>query len=281
MSESSCATSTGDRYAVMGNPVAHSKSPLIHRLFARQTGENLCYDALLVSTDDFAPAVAEFLGEGGKGLNITVPFKQDACRIADQLSDRARLAGAVNTLRADPGGVLFGDNTDGIGLVRDLTQNLGLQLEGANILLLGAGGAARGVLAPVLEQQPATLHIANRTIERAAQLVRSFAELGNLSASGFDDIPARTYDIIVNATAAGLHDTTPELPAGTIQPLTWCYDMMYGTEPTPFMRDAHQHGSRHRCDGLGMLVEQAAESFRLWRGVRPETATVIAALRAS
>jgi shikimate dehydrogenase len=281
MTESPCAASSGDRYAVMGNPVAHSKSPLIHRLFARQTGDNLCYEALLVSTGGLAPAVAGFLGEGGKGLNITVPFKQDACRIADTLSDRARRAGAVNTLRADPDGRLFGDNTDGIGLIRDLTQNLGLQLEGANILLLGAGGAARGVLAPVLEQQPATLHIANRTVERAAQLAGSFADLGNLSASGFDDIPARRYDIIVNATAAGLHGTTPALPAGTIGPLSRCYDMMYGTEPTPFMRYAHQHGCRHTCDGLGMLVEQAAESFRLWRGVRPETAAVLAALRAN
>jgi shikimate dehydrogenase len=276
-----CEASEWDCYAVMGNPIAHSKSPLIHRLFAQQTGERLQYDALLVSKDGFAQAVAAFLMKGGKGLNVTVPFKQEAWEIADQLSDRARRAGAVNTLLMTEQGTLFGDNTDGVGLVRDLTRNLGMQLKGTNILLLGAGGAARGVLAPLLEQEPAAVHLANRTVERAAELARSFADLGQLSASGFDDIPLRHYDLVINATAAGLADETPELPQGTIQPDTWCYDMMYGAQPTAFMRYARECGSLHTFDGLGMLVEQAAESFRLWRGVMPDTTPVIDALRRS
>ncbi len=279
MTEAYCAASPGDYYAVVGNPIEHSRSPLIHRLFAEQTGERMQYDALLVNRDAFAQAVALFLMKGGKGLNVTVPFKQEAWQIADELSERARRAGAVNTLRVNKQGALFGDNTDGVGLVRDLTQNLGMQLKGKNILLLGAGGAARGVLAPTLEQQPAAVHIANRTVERAADLARTFSDLGKVFASGFDDIPSKHYDLIINATAAGLVDETPELPAGTIQPDTWCYDMMYGAQPTAFMRYAQQQGSRHRFDGLGMLVEQAAESFRLWRGVMPDTAAVIATLR--
>jgi shikimate dehydrogenase len=274
-----CEASPYDCYAVMGNPIAHSKSPLIHRLFAEQTGEQLQYHALLVSKEGFAQAVAAFVMKGGKGLNVTVPFKREAWEIADELSDRARRAGAVNTLLIKEQGALFGDNTDGVGLVRDLTRNLGMRLQGKHILLLGAGGAARGVLAPLLEQQPAAIHLANRTVERAIELAQSFADLGKLSASGFDDIPLRHYDLIINATAAGLSDAAPELPQGTIQADTWCYDMMYGAQPTAFMRYARRCGGRHTVDGLGMLVEQAAESFRLWRGVMPETAPVIEAVR--
>jgi shikimate dehydrogenase len=279
MTQSYCDVSACDYYAVMGNPIAHTKSPLIHRLFAQQTGEKLQYDALLVSRDGFAQAVALFLMKGGKGLNVTVPFKQEAWEIADELSDRARRAGAVNTLVVNEHGNLFGDNTDGVGLVRDLTQNLGMHLHGKTVVILGAGGAARGVLPPLLEQQPAAMHIANRTVARATELARSFADLGKLSSSGFDDIPLQHYDLIINATAAGLHNETPELPDGTIQPDTWCYDLIYGSAPTAFMRYAQRSGSRHTFDGLGMLVEQAAESFRLWRGVMPKTAPVIAALR--
>jgi shikimate dehydrogenase len=263
----------------MGNPIAHSKSPLIHSLFARQTGEKLRYDALLVSRDGFAQAVALFLMQGGKGLNVTIPFKREAWEIADELSERARRAGAVNTLVVHDQGNLFGDNTDGVGLVRDLTQNLRIQLQGKTILLLGAGGAARGTLPPLLEQHPAAMHVANRTVARAAELARVFAGLGTLSTSGFDDIPLQHYDLIINATAAGLRGENPELPDGTIRPDTWCYDMTYGAQPTAFMRYAQRSGSLHTFDGLGMLVEQAAESFRLWRGVMPETAPVIAALR--
>ena len=265
----------------MGNPIAHSKSPLIHRLFAEQTGEQLVYEALLVNRDAFAQAIAMFLIKGGKGLNITVPFKQEAREIADELSDRARKARAVNTLIVNDEGGLFGDNTDGIGLVRDLTRNLGFELRGKNILVLGAGGAARGVLAPLLEQAPAAVHIANRTAERALELADAFADAGPVSGSGLEDIKPLRYDLIINATAAGLHGQVPDLPEGLISADTWCYDMMYGSQPTAFMRYAKQRGSQRCFDGLGMLVEQAAESFRLWRGVTPDTAPVIAALRNS
>jgi shikimate dehydrogenase len=263
----------------MGNPIAHSKSPVIHRLFAEQTGERLVYEALLVNRDAFAQAIALFLIKGGKGLNVTVPFKQEAWELADQLSDRARRARAVNTLLMTDEGGLFGDNTDGIGLIRDLTQNLGFELRDKNILLLGAGGAARGVLGPLLEQEPAAVHIANRTAERALELADAYADVGPVSGSGLEDIEPLRYDLIINATAAGLHGQVPDLPEGLIGADTWCYDMMYGSEPTAFMRYATQRGSRHCFDGLGMLVEQAAESFRLWRGVSPDTAPVIAALR--
>jgi shikimate dehydrogenase len=268
-----------DLYAVMGNPIAHSKSPLIHRLFAEQTGQQLQYDALLVQKDAFAQAIAVFFIRGGKGLNVTVPFKQEAWEIADELSDRARLAGAVNTLMMHEQGSLFGDNTDGVGLIRDLTQNIGLNIEGKNVLMLGAGGAARGVLAPLLEQRPALLHIANRTAPRATELAASFAHLGELSASGLDDMPLRHYALVINASAAGLQGESPVLPGETIDGDTWCYDMVYGSEPTAFMRYAASCGCRHSFDGLGMLVEQAAESFYLWRGVMPDTAPVIGALR--
>jgi shikimate dehydrogenase len=268
-----------DHYAVMGNPIAHSKSPLIHRLFAEQTGQQLQYDALLVPADGFAQAIAIFFIRGGKGLNVTVPFKQQAWEIADELSERARPAGAVNTLMMNEQGALFGDNTDGVGLLRDLSENLGIDVAGRNVLMLGAGGAARGVLAPLLEQRPARLHVANRTARRATGLAAAFAAQGTLSASGLDDIPALRFDLVINATAAGLHGEVPPLPAGTIGSDTWCYDMVYGTEPTAFMRYARQCGSAHTFDGLGMLVEQAAESFRLWRGITPRTAPVIAALR--
>lgn len=268
-----------DHYAVMGNPVAHSKSPLIHRLFAEQTGQQLQYDALLVPEDGFAQAIAIFFIRGGKGLNVTLPFKQEAWEIADELSERARLAGAVNTLMMDEKGTLFGDNTDGVGLIRDLSVNLGIDMGGKNLLMLGAGGAARGVLAPLLEQRPALLHIANRTAQRATGLAAAFDAPGTLSAGGLDDMPALRFDLVINATAAGLRGEVPALPAGTIDSATWCYDMVYGTQPTAFMRYARHCGSSHTFDGLGMLVEQAAESFRLWRGVTPRTAPVIAALR--
>jgi len=274
-----CDAASCDYYAVMGNPIAHSKSPLIHQQFAAQTGERLVYEALLVSRDGFAQAVALFLIKGGKGLNVTVPFKQEAWEIADTLSDRARRAGAVNTLMVGDDGALFGDNTDGVGLVRDLRQNLGFALKDRTLLLLGAGGAARGVLGPLLAEHPARVHIANRTAARAVELAESFADIGPVTGGGLDDIRLLHYDLIINATAAGLEQQVPDLPGGLITPDTWCYDMMYGNEPTAFLRYARERGSGHCFDGLGMLVEQAAESFRLWRGVTPETAPVIAALR--
>jgi len=267
-----------DRYAVMGNPIAHSKSPQIHRMFARQTGQLLRYDALLVPEGGFADAVSKFLySDGGKGLNITVPFKQEAWQLADRLSERAELAGAVNTLMLKDGS-LYGDNTDGAGLVKDLTGNHKLTLRNRRILLLGAGGAARGVLLPLLEQQPASLHIANRTVVRAQELAERFANYGKLSASGFDTLHG-DFDIIVNATAAGLDGDVPPLPDSTVGNNSLCYDMMYSSEPTAFVRYCTEHGAVKAIDGLGMLVEQAAESFYLWRGIMPDTQPVIAALR--
>ncbi|VAW82790.1 Shikimate 5-dehydrogenase I alpha [hydrothermal vent metagenome] len=266
-------------YAVMGNPIAHSKSPCIHRLFAKQTDQTLGYDALLIDKGKFSAAVAEFFSAGGKGLNVTVPFKQEAWQITDHLSDRAECAGAVNTLWRDQQGHLHGDNTDGIGLVRDLTKNLLVDLQNKTILLLGAGGAARGALAPLLAEQPASLHIANRTRARALELAKTFAEFGSVQASGFDAIEARQFDVVINATAAGLQGKVPALPADIIGSVSFCYDMMYSTEPTAFMQYAAQQGCHQTCDGLGMLVEQAAEAFHLWRGIMPNTAPVIAALR--
>jgi shikimate dehydrogenase len=272
---------TADRYAVMGNPIAHSRSPEIHTLFARQTGQSIRYDAILVALDLFAQAVAEFVASGGKGLNVTVPFKQEACQVADELSRRARRAGAVNTLAVSGAGTLFGDNTDGMGLVRDLTENLRIELSGSRVLMLGAGGAARGVLAPLLEREPARVIIANRTAARAEELADLFADLGDLTGCGFDALGAERFDLVINATSAGLLGQVPALPEGVIGPETRCYDMTYGREPTTFMRYAEAQGARCCYDGLGMLVEQAAESFGLWRGVRPHTGPVIDQLRRS
>ncbi len=268
-----------ERYCVFGNPVAHSKSPRIHTLFARQTGLDIAYDARLAPLDGFAAAVAEFAAAAGKGANVTLPFKEEAFRLCDRRSARAQSAGAVNTLTFDGAGI-GGDNTDGAGLVADLMQNLGLPLRGARILLLGAGGAARGVIEPLLDQKPSHLHIANRDASRAAALARAFAA-GALSASGLDDLAGSNYDLVINATAAGLSGTAPALPSGLYAPGATAYDMMYGQGLSPFLRGASDDGAARLADGLGMLVEQAAEAFFVWRGVRPETAPVLAALRAA
>ncbi len=270
-----------DRYAVMGNPIAHSKSPRIHRLFAEQTGQDISYEAILVPEDGFAEAVRAFREAGGRGLNITVPFKQAAWRLAERRSDRAEVAGAVNTLYWDEAGRLNGDNTDGVGLVRDLTRNQRLELGGTRILLLGAGGAARGVLGPLLAERPAQIFIANRTAARAVELAQVFAGQGKLAGGGFDAVPPGPFDLVINATAAGLGGEVPPVSSTVVGPATFCYDMMYGDEPTAFLRWARAAGAAGSADGLGMLVEQAAESFWIWRGVRPETAPVIAALRNS
>lgn len=267
-----------DHYAVMGNPIAHSKSPQIHNLFAEQTDQSLNYEALLVPEDGFADAVAEFLYvSNGKGLNITVPFKQQAWQLADRLSERAELAGAVNTLMQKDG-ALYGDNTDGAGLVRDLIHNHGVVLNSKRILMLGAGGAARGVMLPLLEQNPASLHIANRTALRAHELAENFADYGEVSASGLDELHGN-FDIIINATAAGLDGEVPPLQEGIVDEHSLCYDMMYASEPTAFVRYCNARHAAQAIDGLGMLVEQAAESFRLWRNVMPDTKPVINSLR--
>jgi shikimate dehydrogenase len=263
-----------DRYAVFGHPIAHSKSPQIHAAFARQTGQDMTYEAILAPLDGFADGVTAFIAAGGRGANVTVPFKEQAFRLADRLSPRAQRAGAVNTLVFD-GGIL-GDNTDGAGLVADLTRNLNRALAGQRILLLGAGGAARGVIEPLLEQHPAALVIANRTVSRAQDLADLFGH--GIRACGFDDAGG-PFDVVINATAASLTGELPALPSAVFTANTLAYDMMYGRD-TPFLSFARRHGAA-TADGLGMLVEQAAEAFCVWRGVRPDTAPVIASLRAA
>lgn len=265
-----------DRYAVFGNPIAHSKSPLIHAAFARQTGQDLCYEARLAPVDGFPEALLAFRDEGGAGANVTVPFKEQAHALATRLTPRAQAAGAVNTLKFTAAEML-GDNTDGVGLVRDLVDNLGIDLAQRRILLMGAGGAARGVVLPLLEQGPACLFIVNRTADKASVLAARFAR-AELVGGGFEDLGARQFDVVINATAAGLAGDLPPLPNTVFAPGAWAYDLMYGKE-TPFLAFAQGAGAR-AADGLGMLVEQAAEAFFLWRGVRPATASVIAMLRA-
>lgn len=268
-----------DRYVVFGNPISHSKSPAIHRVFAEQTGQQLAYTTELAPLDGFAECARAFFSTGGLGANVTVPFKEEAYRLCDQLTPRARRAGAVNTLSRLGDGGIHGDNTDGEGLVRDLTANAGITLAGKRILLLGAGGAARGVLEPLLGQAPAGVVIANRTVEKAEQLAKVFAELGPVSASAFGAL-AGPFDVIVNATAASLADDVPPMAAGVVAPgRTACYDMMYGKAPTAFCRWATEQGALKVLDGLGMVVEQAAVAFRQWRGVEVDTAPALASLR--
>lgn len=271
-----------DRYAVIGNPVAHSKSPLIHAAFARETGQDVSYTAILAATDAFEQEVQRFRTEGGRGLNVTLPFKHRAFAIAEDRSERAIQALAVNTLAFREQRV-FGDNTDGVGLVRDLTVNLRCALHDRRILLMGAGGAAYGACGPLLDERPARLVVANRTRDKAVALSEHFKKLhshaGVLSAHGYEDLSGLTFDIVINATSAGLGDAMPPLPAHMFAPGALAYDMLYGRS-TPFLEFASAHGAR-TADGLGMLVEQAAESFYVWRGVRPATGPVIAMLRTS
>lgn len=270
-----------DRYAVIGNPIAHSKSPSIHAAFAAQTAQDLSYEALLAPLDGFADAVAAFRASGGRGMNITVPFKEEAWRLADRLTERARLAGAVNTFVF--GDDVLGDNTDGAGLVGDL-ETLGCRLSGARVLLLGAGGAARGVILPLLDAGVARLFIANRTADKARALQTQFAShdvRGTLRAGGWADAADAPYDVVINATSASLSDEAPPLPAGLYAPDSLAYDMAYGRGLTAYLKQARAQGAARLADGLGMLVEQAAEAFTLWRGVRPDTAAVRATLRAA
>jgi shikimate dehydrogenase len=268
-----------DRYAVMGNPIDHSQSPRIHSLFAAQTGQSLEYLAIRVAPGGFAAAVDAFRDDGGRGLNVTLPFKQQAWVYADVLTARAERAAAVNTLAFRETGEVLGDNTDGAGLIRDLKANHGVELPGKRILLLGAGGAARGVLQPLLAETPASLAIANRTSTKAVDLALRFGDLGQVSGGGFAELRGRRYDLIINATAAGIEDEMPPLPDGILAEEGVCYDLMYGDKPTAFVRWGRARGAALALDGLGMLVEQAAESFLLWRGVRPETRAIIAGLR--
>jgi len=262
-----------DRYAVIGNPIAHSKSPWIHAEFARATGQDIDYGRIEAPLDGFAQAVERFRAAGGKGLNVTVPFKQQAFALCEDASERARIAKAANTLVLDRS---FCDNTDGVGLVRDITVNLGFTLKGKRLLLLGAGGAAQSVVGALLEAGAAQLAIANRTVARARELAARFP---GASGCGYDALSGRSFDVVINATSAGLADAAPPLPDGVWNGSTLAYEMVYGRE-TPFLAAAHKAGAR-TCDGLGMLVEQAAESFFIWRGVRPATGPVLAKLRGS
>ncbi|HET6724814.1 MAG TPA: shikimate dehydrogenase [Gammaproteobacteria bacterium] len=263
-----------DRYALFGNPVAHSASPDLHSAFARQTGQNLVYDKCEIAPGDFTAAVQAFFANDGKGLNVTLPFKREACACADRLTARARQAQAVNTLWRDASGTLIGDNTDGVGFIRDLTSNRGIRIAGRRILILGAGGAARGIVGPLLEQTPARLHIANRTASRAAALAESFG--GPATGGGLAEWPTYRFDLIVNATAAGHDEAVAAPPDECLASDFIGYDLSYGTAAGPFLDWARTHDAAAASDGWGMLVEQAAESFYLWRGVRPETAPVLA-----
>lgn len=267
-----------DKYVVIGNPISHSKSPLIHTLFAHQTGQSMSYETLEAPIEDFQGAVFAFFSQGGKGCNVTLPFKEEAYALATTLTERARIAGAVNTLKMRDDGSILGDNTDGEGLVQDLINNQ-IQIEGANILLIGAGGAARGVLFPLLTRNPKALVIANRTFSKAQKLASLFSEYGHVSAAAFDALGE--FDLIINSTSASLSGQYPNVPSSILRKNTVVYDMVYGEGVTSSNQWALSHGAARVVDGLGMLVGQAAESFTLWRGIRPNMNPVLKELRES
>lgn len=267
-----------DQYAVFGNPILHSKSPHIHRQFAEQTAQDMSYTRQLVAADEFEKTAQEFFQRGGKGLNVTVPFKLEAYSFAGRLTPRARRAGAVNTLALQNDGVILGDNTDGIGMIHDM-HNLGWDLRGKRVLILGAGGAVRGILQPLLEQEPAQVIIANRTLHKAEQLAQGFHDAGNLQAVSYEQLSGRQVDIVINGTSASLQNELIPLPDDLLADRACCYDMMYGADPTIFLNWAQNHGAAQIADGLGMLVGQAAEAFYLWRHIRPEVMPVINSIR--
>lgn len=268
-----------DRYAVFGNPIKHSKSPWIHARFAQQTRQNLEYSAKCVELADFEQEVLAFFADGGAGLNITVPFKERAWALAQTLTATARRSGAVNTLYLDSDGQLCGDNTDGSGLLRDLLQNQGATLANKCILILGAGGAVKGVMPDLIAQGAAQLCIANRTLAKAEAIAATYADSQLVATYTYQEIPERAFDLIINGTSAGLQGDVPPLPAAIVGAHTWCYDMVYGPGETAFQQWARERGAERALDGLGMLVEQAAQAFKIWRGQDPETASVIAQLR--
>jgi shikimate dehydrogenase len=268
-----------DKYCVFGNPVTHSKSPFIHGEFAKQTGQSLSYEARLAPLDAFAKSLRDFFAEGGQGCNITVPFKEEAWTLANVRSPRAEKAGAINTLMLGKDGRIYGDNTDGIGLVRDLRDNAGINLQGKRLLVLGAGGAVRGVLSPLLAEKPACIVIANRTPEKAGTLAGLFADEGDVRAVSYAELAGLPpFDGVINGTSASLQGDLPPLPDHLFAANAFAYDMMYSATPTIFLRWAASRGA-HPRDGLGMLVEPAAEAFFLWRNVRPVTADVMKELR--
>ncbi len=263
-----------DRYAVIGHPIGHSKSPIIHRLFAKQTGEDVSYEAYDITEADLERRLKELVAEGLRGFNVTVPHKEHVARFVDQLTDRAHLAGAANTVTVAADGRLDGDNTDGVGLLTDLTVNLDLTLKGANILVLGAGGATRGIVPALLGSGPEALCVANRTVERAREIAARFERLGKIRACSFADLGREHFDLVINATSAGLKGELPPFPPVIISAGSVCYDLSYAMTDTPFVAWARHHGAKAAHQGWGMLVEQAAESFFIWRGVRPDTAPV-------
>ena len=267
-----------DQYGVVGHPIGHSWSPFIHGLFAKQTDQSINYRLYDITPENFRAQVLEFFTRGGRGLNVTVPHKEAAAELANSLTERADRAGAVNTLVLNPDHVLLGDNTDGHGLVTDLRKNLGLNITNERLLILGAGGATRGVIEPLLSLGPTELVIANRTPERAINLASLFADLGAVRGCGFEDVGDEPFDLIINATAAGLSGSVPNVDAGVIATHSVCYDMSYSRGATPFVAWAVEQGCSRAHKGWGMLVEQAAESFSLWRGVRPDTEPVLAVL---
>jgi len=274
-----------DRYAVIGNPVAHSKSPQIHAMFAQQTGQDMSYEKLLAPLDGFVDTVKMFISEGGRGANVTLPFKLEAYDLADQISAFARHARAANTL-SFVGDRIHADNTDGAGLIQDIKVNLEFDPAGKRVLLMGAGGAARGILLPLLEARPAILIVANRTVDKALRLAQSNqhqpdASQTVLSGHGYEDLAGQQFDLVINATSSSMSDTLPTLPDSVFAPGSLAYDIMYGKGLTSFLAFAEQHNAHRLADGLGMLVEQAALSFQIWRGVRPDTRPVISALRHS
>ena len=266
-----------DRYAVIGNPISQSKSPLIHTRFALEAGENLSYEALLAPLDGFIATVNEFRANGGRGMNVTAPFKLEAYAMATDRTERARLAGAVNALKFEDDSILA-ENFDGLGLVNDIQRNLGFPLQGRRVLLMGAGGAARGAILPFLEQKADCLVIVNRHVDKAANLAEQFSSYGQISSAGYDALSSETFDIVINATSASLHDELPPLPKSVFAENCLAYELAYGKGLTPFLRVAREAGVKHLADGVGMLVEQAAEAFMWWRRVRPETKAMIAAM---
>ena len=266
------------QYAVVGNPIAHSRSPDIHQLFARQEGVEIRYEKICAPVDDFAQTVAAFFAAGGAGLNVTVPFKQEAFALADELTERAELAASVNTLKKLTDGRILGDTTDGEGLIRDIVNNLGFSIQGKSVLILGAGGAVASVIEPFLRAQAEKMVIANRTLGRAQELASRFSDLGDIAASGFDELD-QAFDLVVNGTSSGLLQAHLPIPAGVFGTGALAYDLFYAREETPFLQFARAHQVSHLADGLGMLVEQAAAAYCLWRGFVPETGSVIAAIR--
>jgi shikimate dehydrogenase len=273
------SSAEADRYAVVGYPVKHSHSPVIHRLFAEQTGENITYELLEASPEEFEVAVRGFQAAGGSGLNITVPHKEKALELANQVSEAATRAQAANTLDFR-NGTIAAHNTDGSGLIRDLESNLELHLAGRSALILGAGGAARGIISPLIEAGVSSLTIANRTLERAIRLRERLSEFAEFDVCAFSDLDAREpADLLINATSAGLKGETAPFPPNLFSAETFCYDLSYSLKDTPFVLLAREHGAGDAVQGWGMLVEQAADSFEIWRGVRPDTAPILEKMR--